>query len=149
PGLTGATWIGAGDQHMCAVTGGEVYCWGRGYEGQLGPGSTDATEDPQLVPLMAAATQVTAGQSFSCALTVAGDVYCWGYGGNGELGNDSMSSSTPLLVPGISSVVQISARGSHTCAREMDGSAYCWGQNGSGQLGGGDSNFHPAPVQVS
>jgi len=42
--------VSAGFDHTCGVTtGGEAYCWGAGYRGQLGNGSTEAKLVPTLV----------------------------------------------------------------------------------------------------
>jgi hypothetical protein len=48
-GITGATHIGVGEAHACAITtGNEVYCWGQSLRYQLG----DAMRpDPALAPV--------------------------------------------------------------------------------------------------
>ena len=46
-GVFGAVDVVAGEEHACAVTTrGELYCWGRGTEGQLGDGKTKSSEVP-------------------------------------------------------------------------------------------------------
>ncbi|PKN59038.1 MAG: hypothetical protein CVU56_02795 [Deltaproteobacteria bacterium HGW-Deltaproteobacteria-14] len=36
PGLTAVTSLGSGNSHHCAIQGGDVYCWGANWGGQLG-----------------------------------------------------------------------------------------------------------------
>lgn len=46
-GIFGAVDVTAGEEHACAVTSrGELHCWGRGTEGQLGDGKTRSAEAP-------------------------------------------------------------------------------------------------------
>ncbi len=78
-GLSGATDIAAGAHHSCAVTGDhKVYCWGANDSGQLGDGTTTASNTPIEVHGLPDAQDVDAGGQTSCALTTAGEVYCWG-----------------------------------------------------------------------
>ena len=47
----------------------------------------------------AAVTQITAGSSSACALSVTGAVYCWGAGSSGQLGNGTdKGSDVPVAV---------------------------------------------------
>ena len=73
----------------------------------------------------AAATQIAAGDSHTCALTTAGAVECWGSNSNGQLGNNSTANNdVPVAVIGLGSgVVAIAAGYSHTCALTMAGGA--------------------------
>ncbi len=89
--MTGVTAVAAGAAHTCAVlAGGAVTCWGAGAAGQLGQGSVGAAADllapGAAIALPAAATAVTAGADFSCALLADGRVSCWGDGARGQLG---------------------------------------------------------------
>jgi Regulator of chromosome condensation (RCC1) repeat len=48
--ITGATLIGNGAEHTCAIVGGgSVWCWGRNTDGQLGSGSMDYPKIPVMV----------------------------------------------------------------------------------------------------
>jgi alpha-tubulin suppressor-like RCC1 family protein len=87
-GLSGAAQkLGAGWYHTCAIaTDGSVQCWGMGTSGQLGNGNTASSALPVRVLGLAGATQVTGGQSHTCALA-GGQVWCWGDETNGALGN--------------------------------------------------------------
>ena len=99
-----ATSISAGEDHTCAVlSGGTVKCWGYGYYGQLGNGSTTSTQSiPVSVSSISTAASVSAGDSHTCEVLSGGSVKCWGYGSSGQLGDGSTTStqSTPVEVLG-------------------------------------------------
>src|SRR5262249_12867127 len=70
-GLAGATAIGIGDQHACAVLGGGgVACWGGNLGGQLGNGAQTAPSPSPLavVGLSGPAVAVAGGDLHTCAL---------------------------------------------------------------------------------
>jgi alpha-tubulin suppressor-like RCC1 family protein len=144
--LTNAIAIAAGWNHTCAIlAGGEVRCWGWGYHGALGDGSSgvgDIASTPVIVSGLSNAVQIAAGQDSSCALTTDGTVHCWGYNQYGQLGNaDTADSSTPVAVSGLTSAVAITAGAWHSCALTSDGSVRCWGTDYRGQLGDGTSGL--------
>lgn len=94
--------VSAGRQHSCAVTlSGGAFCWGAGSSGQLGRGTTAASNVPVLVSGGLGFSWVTAGTTHSCGVTFAGVPYCWGAGANGALGTgNSANSLVPVPVAG-------------------------------------------------
>ncbi|MCH8994391.1 MAG: hypothetical protein IH959_05405 [Chloroflexi bacterium] len=79
--------------HTCVVmASGDVMCWGRGYDGQLGEGlavggNCCVSNVPVPVAgLDAAAVEVATGGRHSCALLETGAVNCWGKNTYGQLG---------------------------------------------------------------
>lgn len=86
-----ATAVATGRAHTCALSvQGEVYCWGRNLEGQVGPRQqlprTDArtwsgdVPSPVQQPLPEPARAFVAGGDSSCAIGVSQTAWCWGNG---------------------------------------------------------------------
>lgn len=98
----------------------------------------------------AVATQVAAGEQFSCALMSGGGVKCWGGNSSEQLGDGHPwfsdqpaahqechpipmapmffdCSLHPVDVVGISDAIAISAAGDTTCVLHADGHVSCWG----------------------
>ncbi|HUL97470.1 MAG TPA: hypothetical protein VLT89_15770 [Usitatibacter sp.] len=150
---SGVKAIAAGDSFTCALTyAGAVLCWGDGYQGQLGNGSSG---EVSLVPvpvsgLSSGVVAIAAGGFHACALTSAGAMLCWGSNDYGQLGNGTTAqSTTPVPVAGLSSsVTGITAGTYHTCAVNSSGTVYCWGDNDFGQLGNGTTIRLSIPVPL-
>ena len=130
-GLTGpAIQVAAGTSHSCArLADGSVDCWGANNRGQLGNGSTVASNAAVLVGgSLSGATQLSLGAEHSCVRGGDGAVRCWGNGIYGQLGNGSTASRTlPVLALGLSTVSTLAAGQYHTCAALADGSIQCFG----------------------
>ncbi len=105
-----------------------------------------------VIDALTDASQVTAGDSHSCALDGTGAAWCWGNNEHGQLGNDTGEAGTPIPVRVSEDLTftAISAGTRHTCALDQDGGAWCWGVNQDGELGndseGTDSSI---PVEVA
>ncbi|HEY3452578.1 MAG TPA: putative Ig domain-containing protein [Myxococcales bacterium] len=127
-----------GDNHLCNVTSGGIYCWGQNTSGQLGKGYTAATGYGSALPSLSGAQSAYAGGSNSCA-TVNGGAKCWG----------ATFGPSPVAISGLASGVQtLSMRSGHACAI-VNGALKCLGNNGSGQLGNNSQGNSPStPVQV-
>ena len=142
---------GGGQGHTCGLTtGGEAYCWGRNFDGQLGDGTTTNRLAPVLVSSGQSFTALSAGGFHSCGVTTGGDAYCWGENFFGELGDGTTTDRlTPVLVSGSLSFASLSAGSSHSCGLTTGGNAYCWGRNTRGQLGDGTTTGRLTPVLVT
>ncbi len=138
--------VSAGQGHTCAIAiGGELWCWGRNSDGELGVG---AAMGPQLrTPTEIPGSRwrsVVAGQSHTCGIRTEGDLYCWGSDGDadGHAGPVGLATSAthhePALVDDAGDWSQISTDTFHGCGVRSDGSLWCWGRNAEGQLGLGD-----------
>lgn len=98
---SGATDVGAGFRHSCAVVNGGVKCWGEDSYGQLGNG---AVMDQGVAPVEAIAagsrvTDISLHDMHTCAV-VDGDAKCWGNNYYGQLGDgtDKTERDTPVFV---------------------------------------------------
>ena len=149
-GVTGATSIGVGSLHKCALAGGTVLCWGDNLYAELGNNSADGVTPTAPTGLPTTVTQLAVGGMHSCALA-GGQVWCWGNNTYGELGRDpnTVTRGLPAVVPGLSGVTSIAAGDNHTCAIVPNNGLKCWGGNGVGQLGNGTKDSGPTPVDVT
>jgi alpha-tubulin suppressor-like RCC1 family protein len=144
PGIEGARQVVAGFAHACALIDhpGQVLCWGRNNNGQLGHRDVGEVPipEPGIVPGLDDAVEIIAGGNHTCARRQDGPIVCWGYNYLGALGNGSTrpTRSTSLqTVAEIEDAVQLSAGQHFTCALRATGTVACWGDNNHGQLGDG------------
>ena len=143
----------AGGGHTCVLTtAGDVKCWGRNFEGQLGNGTTTNSLTPvDVIGLGSGVKAIVAGEWYNCVVTANGGVKCWGNNYYGQLGNGetAYSQSTPVNVIGLESGVTALVAGmGHTCAVMTDRRAKCWGLNAFGQLGDGTTDDSSVPLDV-
>eukprot|EP00756_Hemistasia_phaeocysticola_P005166 Hpha_TRINITY_DN13202_c0_g7::TRINITY_DN13202_c0_g7_i1::g.155066::m.155066 len=144
--------------HTCVVTdGGQLICWGRNEDGQLGIGTAGHIGDgpgemgSNLVPVNFGAhspSVITMGAFHTCALyDVSNLVECWGNNGYGQAGVDS---NTAKAAPDGNMVIlsnslagetpsTVAAGNVFSCAVSTTGMKLsCWGGNMDAQLGLGD-----------
>ncbi len=139
--------------HSCALTtGGQAYCWGvSNNDGQFGDGTTNSSTVPVAVAGGLTFQSVSAGGTYTCALTTGGEAYCWGSNSGGELGNGTTTNSTvPVAVAGGLTFQSVIAEGgSVTCGLTTGGEVFCWGNNGAGQFGNGTTTNSTMPVAAA
>lgn len=100
-------------------------------------------------PMPLALTQLSAGETSTCAVLSNKTVRCWGRNNEGQLGDGTtMERMTPVSVMGLTTAASVSVGYEHTCAVLDDGTVRCWGLNGSGQLGNNSTTRSPVPVPV-
>jgi alpha-tubulin suppressor-like RCC1 family protein len=155
PQIVGADkdWIhlSLGHEFSCGLrTGGQAYCWGRGYEGQLGTGEYKNELEPRAVDDANAYDALSAGLTMACGrYSSTGRLHCWGRGEQGEFGDGESSYQTPhapFSELGWSSF-SLSRQGQHVCGVRDEG-VYCWGSTRYGQLGDGQYSQHLVPRKV-
>jgi alpha-tubulin suppressor-like RCC1 family protein len=86
PSLNNIVAIAAGSAHGCALSAsGNVACWGSNSSGQLGNGTTQSRNTPDVVPGLNDAVSISAGENHTCAVRADGRGLCWGRNLDGEL----------------------------------------------------------------
>lgn len=158
--------IAACQEHTCAIDiNGDLWCWGKGSNYELGTGDTDDSDDPVLVDapsgvdfvkVMCSVSEVRlSGYSgFTCALSSVGDLYCWGENYNkGRLGNNNDAEFEPI--PKLVYQTEFNLRWqdfyvgtNHVCAVSINGRPWCWGDDTDFQCGRDGTSIYMAPVQV-
>jgi alpha-tubulin suppressor-like RCC1 family protein len=154
--------ISTGGHSDCALDPtGRAFCWGAGQYGTLGDGSFGpGTYAVAPVPVAGGETfsEVAAGATHVCALTLEGIPYCWGNNFTGQLGDGSrepggdegvLLSPVPVQVTGGHRFIQIASGSYHSCALTDAREIWCWGSNVVGQLGRDFvQDFSSVPVRV-
>lgn len=130
--------------HACAIlSGGELKCWGRNDQGQLGLGHKNNVLTPvDSTPTPKAAIAVTTGGVHTCTLQSDSTVFCFGNNNFGQLGDgtsnamgdDETIENYPALDLGFE-VASVVASNTATCAISKAGDAKCWGNGVGGKLG--------------
>ncbi|MCX4240503.1 RCC1 domain-containing protein [Paraliomyxa miuraensis] len=145
--------IDAGQDHTCALAGGEVYCWGEGQYGNLGQGNETDSDMALVVPGLAGIVQIAVGRNYACARDGAGDMWCWGDSADGELGDGGMDltglievrSPTPFAVA--SGIMDVVAGNTVTCVQTAAGWG-CVGFRSAGHLGNGTTVLPSRPTNT-
>ena len=131
--------IFCGFEHWIALTeSGRCYAWGHNQFGQLGIGSLNETQTPQIIDFLANKyiIDVSCGGFFCLALTVEREIYGWGHNQFGQLADGSFNDRCVPIRTKIECEVQsISCGIKHSMCVSITGTVYVWGLNSYGQLG--------------
>jgi len=120
------TMVDCGDFTTCAIVeGGEVRCWGRDKNGELGDGGGPDRSKSVVVHGIGNATWLALASQFGCALTADKKVKCWG---TARIANDGTKKERAKAteVAGVEGAVELVASGAIACARTPT-SVACWG----------------------
>ncbi|MEV4252004.1 Ig-like domain repeat protein [Spirillospora sp. NPDC049652] len=148
------TQVSGGSQHSLARTSdGRALAWGNNNSGQLGDETTTHRHSPVEVhlPPGAAVEQLSAGSSFSLAVTADGRALGWGSNTFGRLGDGTTTARhSPVYahLPSGVAVTQIDGGVEHSLAVTSDGRALGWGSNVQGMLGDGTTTTRHSPIYV-
>lgn len=141
-GLGRVTGASTGGARTCAISNGDLFCWGRSML-QL---SLDSLT-PTVLPAFGKVTAVSVGQESICAIRGDGAVVCGGDNRWGRLGvSGEPRINEVVVVKGISEATAIAANVRSTCATVA--TTYCWGGNDAGQLGDGTTTSRKEPTTV-
>lgn len=144
-GITDAVNVSAGLQHACVtVRGGNVLCWGRDIERQIGaepvypPPCSYESPDASVLPLDCqpsparvegfpeSASSVTLGSIVGCARTVSGALRCWG--AQASYGLASSPNGARIDGGAVDVAFYRAAIDAYACAALDDRSVSCWGR---------------------
>lgn len=125
--LTGVEMIAAGRGHACALDGaGQVFCWGRGTEGQLGGTANSAV----AVPIAGVTASRIVLAEYRTLMQVGAALRALGDNDYGALGVMPGSAGRGELVdPGVAAIQSVAAARDNTCIL-IDGQPSCWGAVG-------------------
>lgn len=149
-GVSEATALEVGHDHVCAlIGGGSLKCWGGNGAGQIRSG-VNTVAPTEVVGLGGRVTKVSAGFAATCVVVEDGRVQCWGGNSSGQLGDGTTTPRTqPTDVVDLGGVANdVSAGEGFACALLSDGVVKCWGTNNYGQLGDGSTQQRLRPVTV-
>jgi alpha-tubulin suppressor-like RCC1 family protein len=148
--------IAAGGDHTCAITAtGELYCWGRDDDGQIGVEGVSnlcaqtvyCQKTPAKVQNLPRVIGVGGGGLYTCAATVD-QTYCWGRNMSAEYGNGTtVGVAEPLAIAQRANATAVDGGNAHTCS--LAGmNLSCSGANGEGQVGNSSIGQQGIAVQV-
>jgi alpha-tubulin suppressor-like RCC1 family protein len=146
--------INAGLLNACGVSAtGTAFCWGAGFGGALGNGTTTHDSPPVRVQVSSGVTfaSLATTATHSCGVTTAHVAYCWGGDGTvGHIGDGTLTRRlTPVPVAGNLAFSSVGVGRLHSCGLTTNGRAFCWGTSDHGEIGGGDVVRSAVPIPVS
>ncbi len=164
----GAVAAGAvGKDHFVCVSNGQMYSWGKGFNGELGLGPKyQNIELPMPIKYQADFAQVVSGDYHSIATDSSGSVYIWGQNCDRQLGlytkdinqmteiKQNAMIEEVLFMPRklpfcVKRPIQKIACGARfTIAVTKKGEVWSWGAGECGQLGTGRCTYKEIPSQV-
>lgn len=158
--------VAAGSYSTCAVgASGSLWCWGYNASGQLGNGTTTASNVPVEVTGLGGGVEAVAlgyGEAFlgqpateshACAVIAGGGLACWGANAHGQLGDgttsDRATANAAVSALASDAVADVALGNGRTCALLANRKAKCWGDNATGALGDGTYEPRTLPVVVA
>jgi alpha-tubulin suppressor-like RCC1 family protein len=142
----------ASSEATCGLAGGDAFCWGSNFNGELGIGSPDPQDD------RAEPTPVTGGLTFRllagghqhfCGVTTSDETYCWGEHNRAVPSGPGRLSNEPVVVAGAPSLMALVGGLGYSCGLTAARDTYCWGYNNRGQLGNDDLDGSEAPTLLA
>jgi len=134
--------VAAGGDHTCAIGAtGDVYCWGRGDDGQVGVdpltyrcvGNTIYCQKQPAKVSLPATVAIGLGAFHTCSS--GAQAYCWGKNSTGQYGSGSVVGATkPVMVAERGGATALDGGLGHGCS--LAGTTLsCAGANAEGQVG--------------
>lgn len=129
--------LSAGGSHSTFICeDGNLWSWGRNFEGQLGDGTANDNHIPKRICNASNWISISAGRNFSVGIREGGSLWAWGENSSGQLGVGDLSNrNIPTQISYATDWTSISAGVQHIVGIREDGSLWAWGSNAWGQLG--------------
>lgn len=140
--------VSVGTEFACAVTAGNVYCWGKHSRGQLGTNQGPGTyAGAQRVVLsdgspLTGVSQLASIADKTCALK-SGQVWCWGGDINMDVARRYGTLPDGLFIGDAVALAIGGIQGANfycVIRSTQNNSIWCWGANSQGQLGRNSTN---------
>jgi alpha-tubulin suppressor-like RCC1 family protein len=157
-GLVETAKVSASHRFTCALeVGGEMFCWGRDSDGNLGV-EGDELDDQEsgneiYTPHLIAENQgfsrtnvfdmeTTGGGDGTCALERDGDLYCWGEDRviPNEGGDKRPPQKISITGEGLTNPLYFGGSRYAMCALDKSGGKFCWGYEDEGEFGNNDND---------
>ena len=124
---------GQGATGYALLNDGTVWAWGKGSSGQLGNGTTTATQaTPVQVSTITGVTDIATGPTAAYAVKSDGTVWAWGSGGAGQLGNGAkLNETAPVQVTGLTGMTEVAGAYQAGYALKSDGTVLGLGRRDS------------------
>jgi alpha-tubulin suppressor-like RCC1 family protein len=148
----------SGDTALAIEKNARVWGWGSNLYGKLGDKRFSFDLVPRKICGERVFNKISAGASFSGAVTNTGKVYLWGSNGNGQDGEGGWLSNgkdygfapMPAEISGqIKTFCNISVGYRHTLAIDKNGRGWGWGWEDRGVLGNGGDSYGTVKTPVS
>jgi alpha-tubulin suppressor-like RCC1 family protein len=137
--------VSLGVAHSCGITTtGVLKCWGAQNNGRLGNGATATANitSPAIIDSGVTYSEVSAGETHTCAVTTAGVLKCFGAGANGKLGTGGTGDTgTPTVINAGTQYIDVAASSTSTCAINALGTMRCTGNWIYGISGTTDTDY--------
>lgn len=144
----------SGAYHSAALKNdGSVWTWGQNGSGQLGNGTTTASDPFQHYnpPYHSFDGAVSIAAGYSTTFAIKADGTLWGWGANSSYYLTTSSGGvygTPRQRAGIDNLQSVSVGQSFVIALKKDGTVWSWGSNTYGALGDGTTADRINPIQI-